>query len=80
MTTVQETGQTVPEVDRVLTRLRHMTEAPITLSQDDARWLLAEIDGGREAFGILVLQKTGLEGQVRRLQRTVDDMLSMRGK
>lgn len=80
MTAAPESSRTVPEVDQVLARLRRMTEKPISLSPQEARWLLAEIDGGREAFGTLVLQQTGLEEQVRQMRRTIDDLLAMRGR
>lgn len=69
-----DTHQTTPEVDQVLARLRQVDDEAITLSQNDARWLLAEIDGGREAFGTLVQQKKGLEQQVAQMRRTIDDL------
>lgn len=67
----------LPEVDMVLDRLRQDASEAITLSQDDARWLLAEIDGGREAFGTLVQQKKGLEQQVAQMRRTIDDLSAL---
>lgn len=72
-----ETHQTTPEVDQVLARLRQVGDEAITLSRDDARWLLAEIDGGREAFGTLVQQKKGLEQQVAQMRRTIDDLSAL---
>lgn len=80
MTITPEANHSVPEVDQVLARLRQMNNEPIVLSRQDAGWLLAEIDGGREAFGTLVQQKNGLEQQVAQMRRTIDDLLSMRGK
>lgn len=65
------------EVDMVLDRLRQDASEAITLSRDDARWLLAEIDGGREAFGTLVQQKKGLEQQVAQMRRTIDDLSAL---
>ena len=65
------------EVDMVLDRLRQDASEAITLSRDDARWLLAEIDGGREAFGTLVQQKKGLEQQVAQMRHTIDDLSAL---
>ena len=65
------------EVDLALERLRQADSEPITISREDARWLLAEIDGGREAFGTLVQQKNGLEQQVAQMQRTIDDLSAL---
>lgn len=75
-----ELPHTVPEVDQVLARLRQIDGTAITLSHKEADWLLAEIDGGREAFGTVVQQKKGLEQRVAQLQRSVDTLLAMRGK
>lgn len=72
-----DTHQTTPEVDQVLARLRQVGDEAITLSQNDARWLLAEIDGGREAFGTLVQKKKGLEQQVAQMRRTIDDLSAL---
>lgn len=60
MKATTEATQPVPEVDQVLARLRQMNGESIALSRQDAGWLLAEIDGGREAFGAVVQQKKGL--------------------
>ena len=75
-----EAGQTLPEVDRVIARLRQLDTQLVTLSHEEVRWLLAEIEGGREAFDTVVRQKKGLEQQVARMQRTIDDLLAMRGR
>lgn len=72
-----DTPQTVPEVDQILARLRQMGGDSVALSQADARWLLAEINGGREAFGTLVQQKKGLEQQVAQMRRTIDDLSAL---
>lgn len=77
MTATPSGNQTVPEVDLVLARLRHMDAESIVLSREDAGWLLAEIDGGREAFGTLVQQKKGLEQQVGQMRRTIDDLSAL---
>lgn len=69
--------QTTPVVNQVLARLRQAGDDAITLSRDDVRWLLAEIEGGREAFGTLVQQKKGLEQQVAQMRRTIDDLSAL---
>lgn len=69
--------QTVPEVDLVISRLRQMDGEAITLSRLDAEWLLAEIDGGREAFGAVVQQKRELKQKVGQMQRAIDDLSDM---
>ncbi|WP_341744751.1 hypothetical protein [Azonexus hydrophilus] len=65
------------EVDQVLARLRQMNGDSVTLSREDAGWLLAEIDGGREAFGAVVQKKNGLEQQVKQMRRTIDDLSAL---
>lgn len=69
--------QTMPEVDQAITRLRQMVGESVTLSSQDAEWLLAEIDGGREAFGVVVQQKRELEQKVGQMRRTIDDLSNM---
>ena len=69
--------QTIPEVDQVLARLRQVGDNSITLSLDDVRWLLAGIDGGREAFGAVVQKKNGLEQQAKQMRRTIDDLSAL---
>jgi hypothetical protein len=74
---------TVPEVDQAITRATEAlekAEGTVQLEKQDLQWLLAEIDGGRIAFGTLVQQKNGLEQQVKQMRRTIDDLLAMRGK
>lgn len=80
MTTSFDATQTMPAVDQVLDRLRQMGGESIALSLADAEWLLAEIDGGREAFGVVVQQKKELEQKVKQMRSTIDGLLSMRGK
>ena len=65
------------EVDQVLARLRQMNGDSVTLSREDAGWLLAEIDGGREAFVAVVQKKNGLEQQVKQMRRTIDDLSAL---
>lgn len=68
--------QTVSEVDQILSRLRGVPDKT-TLSRQDVGWLLAEIDGGREAFGAVVEQKREMVQKAARMQRTIDDLLEM---
>lgn len=75
-----EPKQTLQEVDLILARMRQMGTATIKLSRQDTGWLLAEIDGGREAFDAVVKQKMELEKEVVKMRRTIDDLLAMRGK
>lgn len=75
-----ESKQTQQEVDLILSRMRKMNSATIRLSRQDTGWLLAEIDGGREAFDVVVQQKQELEKEVLRMRRTIDDLLAMRRK
>ncbi len=56
------------EVDQVLARLRQMNGNSVTLLRNDAQWLLAEIDGSREAFGAVVQKKNSLEQQVKQMR------------
>lgn len=72
-----DTAPTLPEVDQVLARLRQMSGDSVTLSLNDARWLLAEIDGGRASFGTLVQQKKALEQQVEKMRCTIDDLSAL---
>ena len=50
----------IPELpsDGPISRFRVLLDGdgkgPVSLSRKDAKWLLAEIDGGREAFAALV--------------------------
>lgn len=72
-----DTSKALAEVDQVIARLRQMNGDSVTLSREDARWLLAEIDGGREAFGAVVRKKNGLEQQVKQMRRTIDDLSAL---
>lgn len=73
-----EPQKTVREVDLVLERLRQMTGETISLSQQEAEWLLAEIDGGREAFGVLAQKNQELQQDKTQMRRTIDDLLAAR--
>lgn len=72
-----DTSKALAEVDQVLARLRQMNGDSVTLSRNDTQWLLAEIDGGREAFGAVVQKKNGLEQQVKQMRRTIDDLSAL---
>lgn len=72
-----DTSKSLAEVNQVLARLRQMNGDSVTLSREDAGWLLAEIDGGREAFGAVVQKKNGLEQQVKQMRRTIDDLSAL---
>ncbi|WP_432263109.1 hypothetical protein [Cupriavidus sp. TMH.W2] len=81
--------QTTHELDRILRRLRSLIDASakgekethcVRISLDDVRWLLAEIDGGREAFAAIVEQKVAALSRISALERTVDSLLSMRNE
>ena len=79
------TAQTNPEVDRIfdkMTRWLADTTAeapePLLLSRTEVQWLLAEIEGGREAFGTIVQNNMGLKSRVATMQGTIDTLMSMR--
>ena len=66
--------QTVPEVDRIVNRLRSLGGESISLTSRDAAWLVSEIDGGREAFEVLCQQKKALEQKLLQQQCLIDDL------
>lgn len=77
--------QTNPEVDRLVARMSKWigettpeSTKRLTLSREDAQWLLAEIEGGREAFGTIVQANAGLRARVATMQHTIDILNSMR--
>jgi len=54
------TPKTQPEVDRIVERMKAFLDNPcpdgpkrLSMSREDQRWVVAEIEGGREAFGTL---------------------------
>ncbi len=83
----EEEFQTTPDVDRVIGRLKKWMETTsarsdlggkISLSRDEVKWLLGEIEGGREAFGVLVDQKRQLSQTTQQMRRTIDSLSSPR--
>lgn len=78
-------AQTNPEVDRIVDKLtRWLADTPADatepcpLSREEVKWLLAEIEGGREAFGTIVQNNMGLKTRVATMQGTIDTFMSMR--
>lgn len=79
------TAQTNPEVDRIVQKMSRWLAAtppgapkPFPLNRDEVQWLLAEIEGGREAFGTIVESNTGLRSRVATMQGTINTLMSMR--
>ena len=52
----------------------------ISISKEDAEWLAAEIEGGREAFQAVVERKKQAELRVKNLEQTVESMLALRDR
>jgi len=82
-----------PEVDRAIDAVYAALAAPdngdgadeddglVTLSRSDVRLMLAEIEGGREAFGTLVDRNAALREKTAAMRRTIDSLsMAMRGK
>lgn len=76
---------TIPEVDSVCVRMSNWIAdtapddtATITLTRAEVQWLLAEVEGGREAFGTVVRNAAGLRKRIAEMQRTIDTLMSMR--
>lgn len=81
------TTTNVPEFDRILSRMSDWLErttpegkAKLAFSRQDTQWLLGEIEGGREAFGVLMDTNAGLRNEVGRMRQTIDTLMAMRGK
>jgi hypothetical protein len=79
------TAKTNPEVDRIVEKMSRWLAAtppeaqkPFPLTRDEVQWLLAEIEGGREAFGTIVESNTGLRSRVATMQGTINTLMSMR--
>lgn len=73
--------QFTPEAELAVERLRKQLSAgadPVVLDQCDANWLLAEIDGGRDSFAVVVDSNRSIRGDLARLRQTVDMLISMR--
>ena len=78
-------AQTNPEVDRIVDKMtRWLADSPpeapepLLLSRTEVQWLLAEIEGGREAFGTIVQNNMGLRSRMATMQGTIDTLMSMR--
>lgn len=70
--------KTVPQVDQILRRMHafidHAGDRPkasMRLSVEDVRWLAAEIEAGREAFGQIAQEKQDLKLQNDQLQLSI---------
>lgn len=79
------TAQTNPEVDRIVEKMTRWLAAtppeapkPFPLTRAEVQWVLAEIEGGREAFGTIVQNNTGLRSRMASMQGTIDTLMSMR--
>lgn len=79
------TAQTNPEVDRIVDKMTRWlaktpleAKKPLSLTREEVQWLVAEIEGGREAFGTLVNKNAGLKTRMNTMQGTIDTLRSMR--
>lgn len=79
------TAKTNPEVDRIVEKMSRWLAAtppeaqkPFPLTRDEVQWLLAEIEGGREAFGTIVESNAGLKSRIETMQGTINTFMSMR--
>ena len=79
------TPKTQPEVDRIVERMKAFLDNPcpdgpkrLSMSREDVRWVVAEIEGGREAFGTLVQTNAGMRTRAATMQSTIDTLMSMR--
>ena len=77
--------KTQPEVDRIVERMKAFLDNPcpdgpkrLSMSREDVRWVVAEIEGGREAFGTLVHTNAGMRTRAATMQSTIDTLMSMR--
>lgn len=71
---------TSTEVDQAIARISKALAggaATLRVAADDIKWLLAEIEGGREAFGTIVGQKNALRAEVANLRRTIQSLQAM---
>ena len=78
-------AQTNPEVDRIVDKMTRWLAAtppeaqkPFPLTRAEVQWVLAEIEGGREAFGTIVQNNMGLRSRMATMQGTIDTLMSMR--
>lgn len=79
------TAQTNPEVDRIVDKMTRWlaktpleAKKPLPLTREEVQWLVAEIEGGREAFGTIVDKNAGLKSRMNTMQGTIDTLMSMR--
>lgn len=77
--------KTQPEVDRIVERMKAFLDNPcpdgpkrLSMSREDVRWVVAEIEGGREAFGTLVQTNASMRSRAATMQSTIDTLMSMR--
>ena len=79
------TARTNPEVDRIVDKMTRWlaktpleAKKPLPLTREEVQWLVAEIEGGREAFGTIVDNNAGLKSRMNTMQGTIDTLRSMR--
>lgn len=79
------TARTNPEVDRIVDKITRWlaktpleAKKPLPLTREKVQWLVAEIEGGREAFGTIVDNNAGLKSRMNTMQGTIDTLMSMR--
>ena len=79
------TARTNPEVDRIVDKMTRWlaktpleAKKPLPLTREEVQWLVAEIEGGREAFGTIVDNNAGLKSRMNTMQGTIDTLISMR--
>lgn len=77
--------KTIPEVDRVVERMKVFLDNTgpdgpkrFSMSREDVQWVVAEIEGGREAFGTLVDTNACMRSRAATMQMTIDTLMSMR--
>lgn len=65
------TARTNPEVDRIVDKMTRWlaktpleAKKPLPLTREEVQWLVAEIEGGREAFGTIVDNNAGLKSRM----------------
>ena len=77
--------KTNPEMDRIVERMKAFLDNTgpsgpkrLSLSREDVQWVVAEIEGGREAFGTLVQTNASMRSRAATMQSTIDTLMSMR--
>lgn len=73
-----------PEVDSVCVRMANWVtdtaedeKTTFALTRTEVQWLLAEVEGGREAFGTVVRKAACLRKQIAEMQKTIDTLMSI---